>query len=60
MFFDTAVVLPSYKNRYRAIGVNIRVVVVVIFAAYGNEAFSIISMRPARKDEMQFYEENRR
>ena len=59
-FFDTAIVLPSHKNRYRAIGVNIRGVIVVVFAAYGNEAYSIISMRPARRDERKYYEENRR
>lgn len=59
-FFDNALVLPSHGNRYRAIGINIRGVIVVVFAAYGKEAFSIISMRPARKDERQHYEENRR
>ena len=49
----------GYK-RYRAIGMNIRGVICVVFASYGKEAVSIISMRPARKDERKAYEENRR
>ncbi|TFV42622.1 hypothetical protein E4K66_01080 [Bradyrhizobium frederickii] len=59
-FFDTALVLQAARNRYRAIGVNIRGVISVIFAIYGNEAVSIISMRPASKKERQLYEANRR
>ena len=45
-FFDTALVLQAKRDRYRAIGVNIRGVISVIFAVYGEEAVSIISMRP--------------
>jgi uncharacterized DUF497 family protein len=37
-FFDSAVVLRSYRNRSRAIGVSIRGVIAVIFAVYGQEA----------------------
>jgi uncharacterized DUF497 family protein len=59
-FFDQAVVLPAKGQRYRAVGVNIRGVICVVFAIYGKEAVSIISMRPARKDERELYEENRR
>lgn len=59
-FFDTALVLQAARNRYRAIGVNIRGVISVIFAIYGNEAVSIISMRPASKKERELYEANRR
>ncbi|MCK1737846.1 BrnT family toxin [Bradyrhizobium sp. 138] len=59
-FFDTALVRQAALNRYRAIGVNIRGVISVIFAIYGNEAVSIISMRPASKKETQLYEANRR
>ena len=59
-FFDTALVLNTYGRRYRAIGVNIRGVISVIFAVYGAEAVSIISMRPASKRERELYEANRR
>jgi hypothetical protein len=59
-FFDTALVLNAYGKRYRAIGVNIRGVISVIFAVYGVEAVSIVSMRPASKRERELYEANRR
>jgi uncharacterized DUF497 family protein len=59
-FFDTALVLNAYGKRYRAIGVNIRGGISVIFAVYGAEAVSIISMRPASKRERELYEANRR
>ena len=59
-FFDTALVLNASGKRHRAIGVNIRGVISVIFAVYGVEAVSIISMRPASKRERELYEANRR
>jgi uncharacterized DUF497 family protein len=59
-FFDTALVLNAYGKRYRAIGMNVRGVISVIFAVYGVEAVSIISMRPASKRERDLYEANRR
>ena len=59
-FFDTALVLATYRNRWRAIGVNVRGVISVIFATRGTEAISIVSMRPASKDERVLYEANRR
>ncbi|WP_426442069.1 BrnT family toxin [Bradyrhizobium genosp. P] len=59
-FFDTALVLATYGNRWRAIGVNVRGVISVIFATRGAEAVSIVSMRPASKDERVLYEANRR
>jgi uncharacterized DUF497 family protein/uncharacterized protein (DUF4415 family) len=48
MFFDTALVIPSHNagKRWVAIGVNIRGVIVVVFARLGREGVSIISMRP--------------
>lgn len=58
--FDTALVLNAYGKRYRAIGMNIRGVISVIFAVYGVEAVSIVSMRPASKRERELYEANRR
>ncbi|MCC8959620.1 BrnT family toxin [Bradyrhizobium sp. Pear77] len=59
-FFDTALVRKVRLNRYQAIGVNIRGVISVVFAVYGAEAVSIISMRAASKAERDLYEENRR
>ncbi|WP_375787877.1 hypothetical protein ACE10Z_10650 [Bradyrhizobium sp. Pha-3] len=59
-FFDTALVRKARLNRYQAIGVNIRGVISVVFAVYGVEAVSIISMRAASKAERDLYEENRR
>jgi uncharacterized DUF497 family protein len=59
-FFDTALVLNAHGKRYRAIGVNIRGVISVVFAVYGTEAVSIVSMRPASKRERELYEANLR
>lgn len=59
-FFDNALVLVTYRNRWRAIGTNIRGVVSVIFATRGTEGISIISMRPASKKERELYEKSRR
>lgn len=59
-FFDTALVRKARLNRYQAIGVNMRGVISVVFAVYGAEAVSIISMRAASKSERDLYEENRR
>jgi hypothetical protein len=59
-FFDTALVLKSHGDRWRAIGVNMRGVIAVIFARRGLEGVSIISMRPASRKERTFYEANRR
>ena len=59
-FFDQAFVLPELGKRHRAIGVNIRGVICVVFAYYGKEAISVISMRLASSYERKAYEENRR
>jgi uncharacterized DUF497 family protein len=59
-FFDNALVLATYRNRWRAIGINVRGVVSVIFATRGTEGVSIISMRPASKKERVLYEASRR
>lgn len=50
-FFECAMVLPTKKERFRAIGKLEDGIVVVIFAALGTEAVSIISMRPANRNE---------
>ena len=58
-FFDNALVIPSHNagKRWVAIGVNIRGVVVVVFARIGREGVSIISMRPASRNERKLYAE---
>jgi uncharacterized protein len=52
-------VLPSHNKakRWVAVGVNIRGVIVVVFARLGREAVSIISMRRASRSERRLYEE---
>lgn len=57
-FFDTALVLPSYKNRWRGIGKNIGGVVVVVFVTLGKEAVSVISRLPASRYERKLYAEH--
>lgn len=56
-FFDDALVLPAYKNRWRGIGKDIRGVISVVFVTLGREAVSVISMRPANKYERMLYAE---
>jgi uncharacterized DUF497 family protein len=56
-FFDNALVLPSYNKRWAGIGKNIHGVIVVVFIALGKEAVSVISMRPASKNERKLYAE---
>ena len=58
-FFDNAVVIPSHNKsrRWIAVGVNISGVVVVVFARLGREGVSIISMRPASRNERKLYAE---
>lgn len=50
-FFEEATVLPAKNGRFQAIGRLLDGAVVVIFANLGSEALSIISMRPARRNE---------
>ena len=54
-FFDNALVVQSHSNRWRGIGKNIRGVIVVVFVKPGREAVSVISMRPAGRDERKRY-----
>ncbi|MEE9924013.1 MAG: BrnT family toxin [Brucella anthropi] len=54
-FFDDATIIPAKMGRYKAIGVLEDGTIVVIFATLGTEAYSIISMRPARPDERRLY-----
>ena len=57
-FFDTALVLPSHNRRWAGIGKNIRGVIVVVFVTLGKEAVSVISMRPASRNERKLYAEH--
>jgi uncharacterized DUF497 family protein len=58
-FFENALVAPGNKpKRWRAIGVNAGGVIVVVFARLGREGISIVSMRPASKNERDLYHES--
>jgi uncharacterized DUF497 family protein len=56
-FFDDALVLPTYNKRWAGIGKNVRGVIVVVFVKLGKEAVSVISMRPASRNERKLYAE---
>ena len=58
-FFENALVVSGNRpRRWRAIGVNVGGVIVVVFARLGREGISIISMRPASKNERDLYHES--
>ncbi len=50
-FFENSQILPAKHGRFQAIGRLADGTIVVIFATLGTEALSVISMRPARRDE---------
>lgn len=50
-FFLDSMVVPARDGRAKAVGRLKDGTVVVIFATLGSEAISVISMRPARRDE---------
>ncbi len=56
-FFANALVIPSHNasKRWVAVGINIRGVIVVVFARLGREGVSVISMRPASRIERKLY-----
>ena len=54
-FFLTAYVRLAKGDRFQAIGESAEGVISVVFARHGMEGISIISMRPARKDERERY-----
>lgn len=58
VFFETALVVPTRNKRWMGIGINIRGVIVVVFARLGGEGVSIISMRPASKSERNLFHDN--
>lgn len=50
-FFLSALSIPAKKGRFKAVGRLHDGTAVVIYSLLGLEALSVISMRPARKDE---------
>lgn len=50
-FFLSAVVQPSHSRRLLALGTHDGRRIAVLFRPLGQEAISIVSMRPARSDE---------
>jgi uncharacterized protein len=54
-FFADALVISAKSGRYLAIGKDVNGVISVVFATLGLEAISVISMRPASKEERRLY-----
>ena len=54
-FFANALITGAKKRRWRAIGVNPNGVIAVVFAKYGREGISVISMRPANVTERKLF-----
>lgn len=50
-FFLNALIRPARLGRFQAIGYLEKSIISVIFAKLGSEGISIISMRPAKKNE---------
>jgi len=55
-FFLSAVIVPAKQGRMTAIGRLQDGTVAAIFVVLGSEALSVISARPARKDESSLIE----
>lgn len=56
--FTAALMQSSRNRRYKAIGELDGRIVVVVYAALGTEAISLISLRRASRKERQDYEES--
>jgi uncharacterized protein len=54
-FFDSALVKPTYSRRWAGVGKDVGGVIAVVFVKLGAEAVSVISMRPASKNERKLY-----
>ena len=54
-FFADALIISAKSGRYRAIGKDVNGVISVVFATLGLETISVISMRPASKEERRLY-----
>jgi uncharacterized DUF497 family protein len=53
--WETAVVMPAHTGRLKAIGTLNAAVVIVVFSVLGTEAVSIVSMRPAHRNERRMF-----
>ncbi|MGY3614279.1 BrnT family toxin [Bradyrhizobium sp. USDA 10063] len=58
-FFDNALLRPTHSRRWRGIGVSAHGVIAVVFFALGAEAISVISLRPASRQERKLYAESK-
>lgn len=56
-FFVDALFAPSKAKRWKGIGANLSGVICVVFARLGREGVSVISMRPASREERELYAE---
>ncbi len=56
-FFLSAVVIPAKSKRLKAMGRFADGTIAVVFAALGVEGVSVISMRPASRQERMQYEQ---
>lgn len=56
-FLLGALVIPAKQGRFKAMGRFADGTIAVIFATLGTEAISLISMRPASKQERAFYDQ---
>ena len=54
-FFADALVISAKSGRYLAIGKDVNGVISVVFVTLGLEGISVISMRPASKQERRLY-----
>ena len=54
-FFADALVISARSGRYLAIGKDVNGVISVVFVTLGLEGISVISMRPASKEERRLY-----
>lgn len=54
-FFANALVISAKSGRYLAIGKDVNGVISVVFVTLGLEGISVISMRPASKNERRLY-----
>ena len=54
-FFANALVISAKRGRYKAIGVDANGVISALFVTLGLEGISVISMRPASKNERKLF-----
>ena len=55
VFFETAVVVPAKAGRFKAFGDFQGRLISVVFSFHGTQVISIISMRPASRNERKVH-----